>query len=347
MSKSVFAKIAFSLGSLTLALAPALSASASTTVTKVAWVHSLVGGGYGISSAVDGASAVDLITPDTSAGHTSKVLTTDGSYLYFADNQTGQQWQLVRTDLDGSNRLLLAQLTSEPVDLVVNGVSIYYTASNSGLHRASSLALSVPVEVIGDSHDAGLGGSLPGFGYGTFAIGNGKVVMDCGSRGLLIADLGFSGASNGTVSTDAGYLALGVRDIVYANNNFYFSGSNFDGIKLTNDPSTVHSSWTSVNTFVPIDDSEKVSSMFVLGSDLYYTTGTGYVLKWEGMNPQDVSVSEALEIRSGTENFGLAVFQTELAEEQPELASTGINPMLIFASLGLIAVGFTFRKLAK
>jgi hypothetical protein len=347
MSKTALARIAFGLGSIALALSSVVSANAVTAVTKIAWVQNLEGGGYGIFSGAEGDSAVSMITEDTAAGHTSRALTTDGSYLYFADNQTGQQWQLVRTELDGSNRLLLAQLTSEPVDLVVTGVSIYFSASNSGLHRASSLALSTPVEIIGDTHDAGLGGSLPGYDYGAFAIGNGKVVMDCGSRGLLIADLGFSGASNGSVSTDAGYLALGVRDIVYSNNNFYFSGSNFTGIKMTNDPSTVHSGWAAVNTYVPIDDSEKVSSMFVLGSDLYYTTGTGYVLKWEGMNPQDVSVSEALEIRSGTENFGLAVFQSELPEELPELANTGLDPMMVLAGLGMVVVGFSFRKLAK
>lgn len=347
MSKSLFAKIAVSLGSLALALTPALSANAVTTVTKVAWVHSLSGGGYGISSAIEDASTYDLITPDTSAGHTSKVLTSDGSYLYFADNHTGNQWQLVRTDLDGANRMVLAQLNAEPVDLVVTGVSIFYSISSAGLYRTSSLALSTPTEIIGDSHDAGLGSNLPGFGYGTFAIGNGKVVMDCGSRGLLVADLNFSGASNGTVNTDADYLALGVRDIVSANDKFYFAGANFTGIKLTSNPAGSPIAWTDVVTFVPSSDSERVFSMFVQGTDLYYATGTGYSYVWTAMDPQDIRIRSAMDVRAGTDNYAIVAFQAELPEAVPTLASTGIDPMLFYAGLGLIVVGLTFRKLAK
>ncbi|MEY2694664.1 MAG: hypothetical protein RL142_1012 [Actinomycetota bacterium] len=347
MSKTALAKIAFGLGSIALALGSVVSASAVTMQTNVAWVQSLPGGGYGISSALDESATYNPITADTTSAHTAKVLTSDGTYLYFADNQSGQQWQLVRTNLDGSGRLLLAQLNSEPADLFITGVSIYFSAPTAGLYRTSSLALGTPTEIITDSQDAGLGSSLPGYGYGAFAIGGGKVVMDCGERGLLVADLSFSGASNGVVTSNAEYLALGVRDIVTNNEKFYFSGSNFDGIKFTSNPTSDVSTWSTANTALPLVDSEKVYNMFLSGTTIYYTTGTGYVYKWQNIDSQSVTVGEALRGSAGTANFGVAVFQTEIPTSEPTLANTGQDSGLLLTGFVLLAVGYALRKLAK
>ena len=342
--------ITATLAAATFALLPAVAANA-TPVTTIAWVHNFSGGGNGIFTSGDGSSSATDLLADTSAAHTAKVLTTDGSYLYFADNQSGQQWQLVRTDLDGSNRLLLAQLGSEPADIVVTGVSIYYSAATAGLFRASSLALSTPTEIIGDSHPAGLGSSLPGFGYGAFAFANGKVAMDCGAAGLLIADMNFSGASNGVMNTDADYLAIHTTDIVSKENTFYFGGTQLDGIKLTTDPTSSVSGWTGVDTAVPSPDTSRVYNMFVLGSDLFYTTGTGYVYKWQRMDPNSITVNFVYYGQESSENYGIAVFETEPTEDTPDtpaaLANTGLDPMLTIAGLGLLGAGIYLRRLAK
>ena len=340
--------LAFAAVAALVSLAAPLSANAATQTTT--FYVATMGDGLGIYSTTgvvtdSTPSTAHAVTEDSVFKHTYRSLAADSSHLYFADNNRDGVWDLVRTDFTGGNREVVAANIAAPESIQVMGVSVYYTTWTGGLFWVPAGG-GTPTPILGPTNDAGLGGSVPTTGYGPFSLSGGKLYIDINAVGLVQADWSFNNPTNAQIVTPAGYVALNVTDLVTVDGTVYVGSWNGTGYYTTTDLSTAVSSWTHHNTSFPSPNTWTVYRIAVSGNNLHYTTSLGDLYGFrDGSN--GITINNLVETPANTSDFGLVIVEMPVAENTSEpLANTGSDLNLLWAGLGLLAVGsfLTFRR---
>lgn len=275
-------------------------------------------------------------------------LTTDNQYLYFTDNFRNNTWDIVRTNLDGGERLVLVSGVSTPKKIEVHGVSIYFTTATGGLFRALSVGSSTPTLMIGPGVDAGLG-SAPTSGYGSFVIANGKVVINLTNDTKLIqADASFASVSNATYISPAGYNGNQINNIEHVS-DWYFLAAGNAGVYMTSDLTADVSSWDNPSWAQWNSNTGSVYRYIPASRD-----GVGFYSLWSngigGINHGgDMNDGPLVSSGTYTSTAGLVeVFDEELQSNTNQtLANTGLNSDLVFLAVVLLALGIALFRLER
>ena len=205
-------------------------------------------------------------------------LASDGTYLYFGDANTSK---LVRTNLDGSNRVIVATISAAVQGIAVSGGYVYWTQWNDGVYAiaANSVAGS-PTRVV----TSGTGG-LPGSGYSGLAVNASDIFLALydGSGSPYSAGVGLWHGSVSalavtglTKNADVSGFATAnpAYGIVSDGTNVYMS-SNATGRKGV--LKTSLASWsTAISTWTFFDTSSITSypgGLAILGTDIFLTDG--------------------------------------------------------------------------
>lgn len=343
------------LGVLLSAVALTLMGTTAATAAPRDYIYyvSAQGNGLGVYMAqidsVSGDFASNLavaITADTAAGHSSASLATDGTYLYFADNESNGTWDLVRTDLNGDNRTLLTSGVDDPLYIRPMGASVYYTTDTGGLFWTPSGGLNPnpPTEVFGPNATAGFGG-MPNNGFGPFEFFNGKIYLDVNTVGLLAADWSFNNPTNGEMLTPAGYADMSVTDIAVHDDELWFSGWYTSGVLHTADPATDTNTWTYIDTSVPINNSDRVYRMGFTADRMYFTTSFGEFISYDFAAPSVGERDITAGVLTNNQDFVLVTWDPDAEPvddgepEVTELASTGFDATVGFTALALVGLG--------
>ena len=287
------------------------------------------------------------ITPASASRYVGQELATDNSYLYFTDNNQGSRWDIVRTDLSGANRIVLVSQVERPMDLAVAGVSLYFTTETGGFFRALSVAQSSPTLLIGPGANAGLV-SAPTSGYGAFAIGNGKVVINLTNDSKLIqADFQAISVSNATFVSPVGFVGSSVTDMSYLAGDYIITGPGNIGYWTTSNITTDVSTWMTSNLFGLGPNSEKTyrytpASSDGIGRYDIWSTGEGQIYHGGDMNDGALIPTDMF---TGSGSV-VAVFSADVPEITESLANTGIDESLVFLGLALLGIGLTIRRVS-
>ena len=240
---------------------------------SIYWVYSAGGAGNRIVQATEAATLVPTaITPATSAGYTARTLASDGNYIYFVDNSNAS---LVRTDLSGGNRTLIAT-TSGVQQVAVFDSKVYYAEWNNGVYSVPVTG-GTPTQIIAPSF---ITSSCPGAsgGWGGIAVTADNLFFSWfnGSPGNAACYGTYkatkSGSTFGTPTilsppvggawTTAGWLQTDGVDLYHVQ-----SGTSF---YKTSDYST----WTAFNVSA---GSFSLTALSVYGSSIYMTANNGSV----------------------------------------------------------------------
>ena len=338
--------LAFAAAAALVALATPIPAQAATRPT-VFWVSDL-GDGLGVFSTpldADGTQAPTQLTPDTEVGHTWRTIATDDSHIYFADNNQGSTWDLVRTDFTGNNREVITSGIAAPSKIQVMGTTVFYSTWTGGLFSVPNGVGGTPHLVIGPGQDAGLGGSVPTTGYGPFVVQGTSIAMDVNAQGLITADISMPfTASNAVLHTNSDYVALNVTSLIANPNSsmYYVSGSGQTGYLWTQDLTTPVSGWNSSTNTNSEANSGNVYQMTINnGSNIIYTNYYGKIY----INA--MFTSAVLNNPVTGHDYGIAYSETPIVENtNGPLANTGSDLTLLWVALGLLVVGgsLTFRR---
>ena len=287
------------------------------------------------------------ITPASASRYVGQELATDNSYLYFTDNNQGSRWDIVRTELNGANRTVLVSQVERPMDLAVAGVSIYFTTANGGFFKALSVGESTPTLLLGPGVNAGLV-SAPASGYGAFAIGNGKVVINLTNDTKLIqADFQAISVTNAAFVSPVGYVGSTVTDMSYLAGQYFITGPGNIGFWNTSDISSDVSSWYANNLFGLGPNSEKTYRFTPASSDglgwyNIWSTGEGQIYHGGDMNDGALIPTDMF---TGSGSV-VAVFAANVPEITESLANTGIDEGLVLMGLSLLGIGLAIRRVS-
>ena len=350
----MFAKIAKRLGSVVVlfGLLLSMSSPAQAVTQRTVYFVSTLGSGLGVYSVNfdpnNSNVTPEAVTPDTAAGHVYRSLATDGTRLYFADNEQAGSWDLVSTDLTGGDHQVIAAGIDQPEYIKIWSDEVFFTTWHGGLFGVASTG-GTPQALIGPSHAAGLGGSVPSSGYGPFAFVGSRIFIDVNAVGIIKADWMWLNPSNATVINPAGYSSFNVTDWYstgsYLSPTIYVSGYNTDGFKSTTDLTTDTSTWTSVSNSFPGMVSNTAYRIAGDSDYLYYTSGMGDITY---MTSDGNGFGLVLGTRFNSENYGIAVVDTDVNNQAGgHLANTGGGLELAYLGLGLIVFGALATRLRK
>lgn len=240
---------------------------------SIYWIYSNGGAGNRIVQANEAATLTPTaITPATTAGYTARTLTSDGTYLYFVDNSNAS---LVRTDLNGGNRTVIAT-TSGVQQVAVQGGKVYYVEWNNGVYSVPVTG-GTPTQLIAPSFITNTCSGASG-GWGGIAVtstdlffswfngspGNSACYGTYRSvrTGTSFGAPSILGAPGGGSWTTAGRLQLDGTDLYVsvASNSF--------------DKTSDYSTWTNVSIS---SGGFSITALSVYGSNVYMTSNTGSV----------------------------------------------------------------------
>ncbi|MEY2675883.1 MAG: Internalin-A precursor [Actinomycetota bacterium] len=205
-------------------------------------------------------------------------IASDGTYLYFGDATSSK---LVRTNLDGTNRVIVASLSASVQGIAVAGGYVYWTQWNDGAFAIAANSVGgTPTQVL-----SGNMGGRPGSGYSGIAISGADIFLSVydGSSSPYTAGVGLyhgtvSGLSIGSLTKNADYTGLATANPGYGiaadGTNLYLSSnaSSRKGILKTTvaNWNTALSGWTFFDTSTV---TSYPGGIAVLGSDLFITDG--------------------------------------------------------------------------
>lgn len=350
----MFAKVTRIIGSAAAVLGLVFSVSSPAQADVVTsrtffWVSTL-GDGLGIFKGdwvPDGSATPVAVSPNTASGHVWRDITTDGTRLYFADNNVGSNWDLASSKLDGTDHQVITSGIATPSYLQIKDDRLFYTTWTGGLF-AVPVTGGTPTEIIGQTNTAGLGGSVPTYGYGSFTWIGSDVYIDVYDSGIIKAAYSAGNASAATVLTPQGYSALSATSWLNvgtdASTKVLVGGFGFTGFKSTANFGSAVSNWTSIATDFPGSTSTNAYRMVADADYVFYTNCSGdiYYRTTDG-----TGFGSVLANRFNNENYGITlVEQTGPAPVVEPLANTGSDLNLLWAGLGLLAVGsaLTFRR---
>lgn len=347
---------AFSL-SLTLLTSGTVPAQAETVGTRLFWIAETVESSYrGIFTAVVNSTRTGFIdapvrlTADTAAGAVSTALATDGTHLYFADNiDDNDEYDIVRTDLDGGNRTVLVESSDWLRDLDVVGNHLYYVTYYGGVYTASATTLSTPSLLFGWQQNADYSGQSPTYAYQKAEMFNGSLLLHT-DTGLFKMNVNFgTGTASNVVLMDSDWgtytdWSVAEMELDETANKLYFV-ENYR-FHTTSDLTVAARNW-------PLF--EATYSDGGHGTrDLVFHRGFMYQ-----MSPDSALYSVELTGQKRARNLftgpwlnsdyslqAIAAVDAALPDEAG-LANTGIDPTLAFVGLGLLGVGVYLRQLAK
>ena len=289
------------------------------------------------------------ITPATTSGYVGRDLASDGTYLYFTDNNNGNSWDLVRTDLNGNGRLLLASQIDRPQQMKPAGVSIFFTTLTGGLYRASTVGQLAVEHIFGPGAPGGFSGSVPTTGYGAFTQGSGKFYLNNKALGTII-EFDWTFGSN---ATNANALALNnypggdVDFLDLCDSAWIVAGESISGARNTLSLTSNFATWGNSG-----DTGLGINAGMHLRHYLFRATpgDCGYVSFWstgEGQIYHSGDMMDAAVMPSGlfVSNGGLVLLQQEAttAGGSGNLANTGSDPLLLWLALGLLGLGAVLR----
>lgn len=236
------------------------------------WIYSDGGAGNRIVKAAEAATLNPMaITPATASGYTYRTLATDGTYLYFTDNSNAS---LVRTDLTGGNRTLIASTSGVQQVAVFDNV-VYYAEWNNGVYSVPVTG-GTPTQIIAPSFiTSSCTGATGGWGGVTVTADNLFFSWFNGNPGNTacygVYKAAKSGSTFGAPSTlpapggswtTAGQLQTDGTDLYHVQ-----SGTSF---YKTSD----YTNWTSYNVSA---GGFSLQSLSVYGSSIYMTANNGSV----------------------------------------------------------------------
>ena len=271
VSTRLFLAIATVLG-LISAILVTTNAATGLGNASIYWVYSEGGTGNRVVNAAEAATlAPSAITPATTAGYTARTLATDGSYLYFVDNSNAS---LVRTDLSGGNRTLIAT-TSGVQQVAVLDSKVYYVEWNNGVYSVPVTG-GTPTQIFAPSFITSTCAGAAG-GWGGISITSTNLFFSWfnGSPGNSacygVYQSVRSGSSFGTPTklpapsgswTTAGWLQMDGNDL-------YITTSSSTFYKTSD-----YSNWTQ---FSVSSASFSLQALTVYSSSIYMTSNTGSV----------------------------------------------------------------------
>jgi hypothetical protein len=347
----MFAKVTTKIGALIVALGLvfSLSSPAHAATQRTVYFVSTLGSGLGVYSVNfdpnNSNVTPEAVTPDTATGHIYRSLATDDTRLYFADNNQGSTWDLVSTDLTGGDHQIIAAGIATPEYIKVWSDQVFFTTWRGGLFSVPKTG-GTPQELIGPTHDAGLGGSAPTSGYGPFAFVGSHVFVDVNAVGIIKADWLWLNPSGAQIVSPAGYSSFNITDWYekgsYLSPTLYVSGYNISGFKKTTDLTTDSSGWDSVSTSFPGMAAANAYRTTGDGEYVFFTSGSGDITY---MSATENTFGLVLGTRFNSANYGIAVVDTEVNNQAGgHLANTGGNLNLIYVGLTLIAIGIFTKR---
>jgi hypothetical protein len=350
----MFAKATTKIGALLVAfgLIFAISSPAHAAVQRTVYFVSTLGNGLGVYSVSFDPNNSNVtptpLTPDTWNGHVYRSLATDGTRLYFSDNNRDGSWDLVSTNLTGGDHQVITSGIDTPESIKVWSGQVFYTTWLGGLFSVP-ITGGAPQSLIGPSHDAGLGGSVPTSGYGPFAFVGSHVFIDVNAVGIIKANWLWLNPSGAEIVSPAGYGAFNVTDWYesgsYLSPTIYVSGWNVSGFKSTTDLATDSSSWNQVSVSFPGMASTTAYKATGDSDYLFFTSGSGDItFKTTTGN----NFGLVLGTKFNSENYGIAVVDQGSSDTPVEtLANTGGDLNLLYAGLTLIVMGIFAKRLRK
>lgn len=254
---------------------------------SIYWVYDQGGAGNRIVNAAEAATLTPTaITPATTAGYTARTLASDGTYLYFIDNSSAS---LVRTDLTGGNRTLIAT-TSGVQQVSVFDSKVYYSEWNNGVFSVPVTG-GTPTQIIAPSFiTSSCSGASGGWGGVAVTADNLFFSWFNGSPGNSACYGTYkatkTGSTFGTPSvlpapgggswTTAGSLQIDGTDLYHVQ-----SGTSF---YKTSD----YTNWTAYNVSA---GSFSLTALSVYGSSIYMTANNGSVYTMPKTDTSGASIS--------------------------------------------------------
>ena len=231
-----------------------------------------------------GNTATTPMTPVTLTGGNpitdspDRGIASDGTYLYFGDATTSK---LVRTNLDGTNRVIVATVSASVQGIAVAGGYVYWTQWNDGVFAVAANSVGgTPTRVVTPSS-----GGFPGWGFAGMTVSGSDIflaVYDGGQSpytagmGLWHGSVSALSVSGMTKNTDVTGLATANPGygIVTDGTDVYIS-SNLNGRKGIIKTSVAN--WnTALSTWTFFDTSSLTTypaGLAVLGNDIFFTDG--------------------------------------------------------------------------
>lgn len=350
----MFAKVTTKIGALIVALGLvfSLSSPALAATQRTIYFVSTLGSGLGVYSVNfdpnNSNVTPEAVSPDTTVGHVYRSLATDDTRLYFADNNQSGTWDLVSTDLTGADHQIIAAGIATPEYIKVWSDHVFFTTWRGGLFAVPKTG-GTPQELIGPTHDAGLGGAAPASGYGPFAFVGSHVFVDVNAVGIIKADWLWLNPSGAQIVSPAGYSSFNVTDWYekgsYLSPTHYVSGYNIGGFETTTDLTTDTAGWTLVSTSFPGMVSTTAYRTAADDEYFFFTSGSGDITY---MTAAGNGLGPVLGTRFNSENYGIVVVDQDVPDNTVEtLANTGGNLNLLYAGFALIAIGIFTKRVRK
>ena len=245
-----------------------------------------VGAGNRVWNALSSASPFTpaAVTPAASASYTYRSLASDGTHLFFVDDANSK---LVRTDLNGSNREVIAAVSASAEAIVYSGGYVYWTQYTSGVYRASATASgATPTRVV----IPGTNGAPNAFGYAGITVtgtdlyfslfnGTGSDTVNA----LYYASLATVPVSSVTKGSTVDYFDFGPTNLATDGTSLYMAGNGDLDLGRAGVLKATLANWNSSlssGTWALLDTATQTSStkgISVYSGTLYFTNSTNDV----------------------------------------------------------------------
>ncbi|MDH6422841.1 LPXTG cell wall anchor domain-containing protein [Aurantimicrobium minutum] len=312
--------------------------SASATGENILyWVsdegHTSTGDNRVFSSPITQTLINSPISGNTASTFTSRALATDGTYLYFNDNNNSGSWDIVRTNLDGTNKTVIATGVSEASQLVSNSTFLFYSTWNDGVFAVSKTPGSTPNRI----------DNISGSGFQGLAVCGTDIYAEVYSDGLYKATSNGTTAVSFTKNTaNAGsFNALSVTSLACDSNNLYLGQLQGNGVIYKTPLSSWNanpSTWTQLNISSVTNYSWGI---FYFSDSIYFSDSNGKIgsITSTGTSPTLMTTSG-----SSTWNVAVTAGPTPTPTPSPSnssntLPNTGSNGESLIGFAGLLLMG--------